>query len=725
MTDNNKFDKEKMPPMPPQGDKKPEGAPNGDMPPMGPPMGQGGPSKEEMEEMLKNMPKKMRKKIEKDMKKGNMPPFMQAPQPKGPPVKRGNLPGGKLHGEYREDAERDWTRDKNGVRIRRRGGGGPGRGPGGGMPGEKAKDFMGTLKKLLAYMKPFYGYFVIIALITISSTMFNIIGPKILGKATTLIYAGLVDKVAGGAGIDFAGLLKIILTLLSLYLLSAGLGYVQQFIMAGVSSRVSYNLRKQFVDKIEKLPMKFFDSMTNGEVLSRITNDVDSISHSIGMVLNQVISSAITLVGVLYMMLSINWIMTIASLCILPLSTMVMKFVVSRSQKYFIRQSALRGEVNSLVEENYSGHLIVKAFNREEVITKEFNDTADALFEAQWKGQFLSGMMMPIMGFIGNLNFVTQSILGAYFAIAGMIEVGDIQAFTQYVRNLNQPINSFSQIVNTLQSTIAAAERVFEIYESEEEEPSNKVYSTDDIQGEVRFENVKFGYTEDKIVIKDFNATVKPGQTVALVGPTGAGKTTMVKLLMRFYNLNGGAIYVDGHDIKEYDRDELRRVFGMVLQDTWLFNGSIMENIRYGKMDATDEEVIQAAKMARVHHFVSTLPGGYNMELNEEASNVSAGQKQLLTIARAILADPKILILDEATSSVDTRTEILIQEAMDALMEGRTSFVIAHRLSTIKNADLILVINNGDIVEQGNHEELLALDGFYAQLYNSQFDDVG
>ncbi|MBR6800596.1 MAG: ABC transporter ATP-binding protein [Eubacteriaceae bacterium] len=593
------------------------------------------------------------------------------------------------------------------------------------MPGEKAKDFMGTLKKLLAYMKPFYGYFVIIAMITITSTMFNIIGPKILGKATTLIYAGLVDKVAGGAGIDFSGLLKIILTLLSLYLLSGALGYVQQFIMAGVSNRVSFNLRQQFVDKIEKLPMKFFDTMTNGEVLSRITNDVDSISHSIGMVLNQVISSAITLVGVLYMMLSINWIMTITSLMILPLSTMVMKFVVSRSQKYFIRQSALRGEVNSLIEENYSGHLIVKAFNREEVIVKEFNDTADALFEAQWKGQFLSGMMHPIMGLIGNLNFVTQSILGAYFAIAGMIEVGDIQAFTQYVRNLNQPINQFSQIVNMLQSTIAAAERVFEIYEAEEEEPSNKVYSTDDIKGEVTFKNVKFGYTEDKIVIKDFNAEVKPGQMVALVGPTGAGKTTMVKLLMRFYNLNGGAIYVDGHDIKEYDRDELRRVFGMVLQDTWLFNGSIMENIRYGKMDATDEEVIQAAKTARVHHFVSTLPGGYNMELNEEASNVSAGQKQLLTIARAILADPKILILDEATSSVDTRTEILIQEAMDALMEGRTSFVIAHRLSTIKNADLILVINNGDIVEQGNHEELLAQNGFYAQLYNSQFEDVG
>lgn len=713
MTDNNK---EKMPPMPPQGGEKPEG-----MPPMGPPMGQGGPSKEEMEEMLKNMPKKMRKKIEKDMKKGKLPPFMAPPEPQGPPVKRGNLPGGKLHGEYRQDQARDWTRDKNGVRIRQRG-----RGPrGGGMPGEKAKDFMGTLKKLLAYMKPFYGYFVIIAMITITSTMFNIIGPKILGKATTLIYAGLVDKVAGGAGIDFSGLLKIILTLLSLYLLSGALGYVQQFIMAGVSNRVSFNLRQQFVDKIEKLPMKFFDTMTNGEVLSRITNDVDSISHSIGMVLNQVISSAITLVGVLYMMLSINWIMTITSLMILPLSTMVMKFVVSRSQKYFIRQSALRGEVNSLIEENYSGHLIVKAFNREEVIVKEFNDTADALFEAQWKGQFLSGMMHPIMGLIGNLNFVTQSILGAYFAIAGMIEVGDIQAFTQYVRNLNQPINQFSQIVNMLQSTIAAAERVFEIYEAEEEEPSNKVYSTDDIKGEVTFKNVKFGYTEDKIVIKDFNAEVKPGQMVALVGPTGAGKTTMVKLLMRFYNLNGGAIYVDGHDIKEYDRDELRRVFGMVLQDTWLFNGSIMENIRYGKMDATDEEVIQAAKTARVHHFVSTLPGGYNMELNEEASNVSAGQKQLLTIARAILADPKILILDEATSSVDTRTEILIQEAMDALMEGRTSFVIAHRLSTIKNADLILVINNGDIVEQGNHEELLAQNGFYAQLYNSQFEDVG
>jgi len=696
MTDNNKFNKDKMPPFTPNA----------------------APSKEEIDKMLANMPKKQRKQMEKDIKAGKFPPKPAEP------VKRGNLPGGRLHGEYRVDEERDWTRDKNGVRIRR---GGPrGRGPrGGGMPGEKAKDFKGSLIKLIKYMKPFYPHIFVAILITIASTVFNIVGPKILGSATTLIYEGLVDKVAGGIGIDFTALGKILLTLLALYVTSALFRYSQQFLMAGVTTRISYNLREQFCAKIEKLPMKFFDSMTNGEILSRITNDVDSVSQSLGMVLNQIISSAITIVGVIAMMLTINWVMTITALMILPLSMLIMKMIVSRSQKFFVRQMALTGEVNSLIEENYGGHIIAKAFNREEDITVEFNETVNELYNVQWRGQFLSGMMGPLMGFVGNFNFVLQSILGAYFAIKGMIRVGDIQAFTQYVRNLNQPLNQMSQVVNMLQTTIAAAERVFEFFEAEEEEPSKKIASTENIKGSVKFENVKFGYTEDKIVIKDFNADVKPGQTVALVGPTGAGKTTMVKLLMRFYDLNGGAIYVDGQNILDYDRDELRRAFGMALQDTWLFNGSIMENIRYGKMDATDEEVIQAAKTARVHHFVSTLPGGYNMELNEEASNVSAGQKQLLTIARAILADPKILILDEATSSVDTRTEILIQEAMDALMEGRTSFVIAHRLSTIKNADLILVINNGDIVEQGNHEELLALDGFYAQLYNSQFEDVG
>lgn len=655
-----------------------------------------------------------------------MPPFGEDPQKK---VKIGNLPGGRLHGEMGVEIEKDFTRDKTGKRIRRGGPGGPGRGPGGpggGMPGEKAKDFSGTLKKLINYLSPFRVAIITIIIITIASTMFNIVGPRILGSATSTIYAGLVSKISGGAGIDFPAVGSILMKLLALYLLSAGLGYLQQFIMAGMTTKISYDMRKEFCDKIERLPMKFFDTMTNGEVLSRVTNDVDTITQSVGMILSQTISSAITLVGVLAMMLSINWIMTITALCIIPLSTLIMSKVVKRSQPYFTKQFRFRGEANSQIEENYSGHIIVKAFNKEENIISTFNETADGLADSQLKAQFLSSLMMPLMGFVGNLNYVLQSVLGAYFVIKGRILVGDIQAFTQYVRNLNQPINQFSQIVNMLQSTIAASERVFEFFEAEEEEPSSKTpLSTDDIKGEVEFDHVRFGYTDDSVVIKDFTATVKPGQTVALVGPTGAGKTTMVKLLMRFYELNGGSIRVDGKNINEYDRDALRKVFGMVLQDTWLFNGTIMENIRYSNMDATDDEVIAAAKAARVHHFVSTLPKGYNMELNEEASNVSAGQKQLLTIARAILADPKILILDEATSSVDTRTEILIQEAMDHLMENRTSFVIAHRLSTIRNADLILVINEGDIVEQGTHESLLAQNGFYAQLYQSQFEDVG
>ncbi|SCI81896.1 Putative multidrug export ATP-binding/permease protein SAV1866 [uncultured Clostridium sp.] len=605
------------------------------------------------------------------------------------------------------------------------------RGPMGGGHGmrkvEKAKDFKGTMKKLGVYLKPYALPIIIVFIFAIGSAAFSIVGPKILGNVTTEIFSGLMEKVKGvaGGGIDFASIANTLLLLLGLYLISALFSFIQTFIMSGVSQKVSYNMRKDISEKINRMPLKYFDTKTHGEVLSRVTNDVDTVSQTLNQSLSQILSSITTLVGVLIMMLSISWTMTLASLLILPLSMGLMIGVVKKSQKYFKAQQKFLGNVNGQVEEVYSGHNIMKAFNGEERAIKEFDEINDKLYNSAWKSQFLSGMMMPIMSFVGNLGYVLVSILGGWLTIKNKIEVGDILAFIQYIRSFNQPIAQTAQIANVLQSTAAAAERVFEFLDEEEEtkDPISPV-ETEDIDGQVTFKNVHFGYNEDRTIINDFNARIKPGQRVAIVGPTGAGKTTMVKLLMRFYDVNDGAILIDGHDIREFNRGELRSLFGMVLQDTWLFNGSIMENIRYSKLDATDEEVIEAAKAAHVHRFVKTLPDGYNMVLNEEASNVSQGQKQLLTIARAILSDPKILILDEATSSVDTRTEVLIQKAMDNLMHGRTSFIIAHRLSTIRDADLILVMKDGDIVEQGNHEELLAKKGFYANLYNSQFEEV-
>lgn len=605
------------------------------------------------------------------------------------------------------------------------------RGPMGGGHGmrsvEKAKDFKGTMKKLGIYLKPYTLSIVIVFIFAIGSAAFSIVGPKILGNVTTKIFEGLLEKVQGviGGGIDFTSIANTLLLLLGLYLISALFSFIQTFVMTGVSQKVSYNMRKDISEKINRMPLKYFDTKTHGEVLSRVTNDVDTVSQTLNQSLSQMLTAITTLIGVLIMMFSISWVMTLASLLILPLSMGLIVGVVKKSQKYFKDQQKFLGSVNGQVEEVYSGHNIMKAFNGEERAIKEFDALNNELYNSAWKSQFLSGMMMPIMTFVGNLGYVLVTILGGWLTIKNKIEVGDILAFVQYIRNFNQPIAQTAQIANVLQSTAAAAERVFEFLDEEEEskDPISPV-STEDINGEVDFEHVHFGYNEDKIIVNDFNAKIKPGQRVAIVGPTGAGKTTMVKLLMRFYDVNDGAILIDGHDIREFNRGELRSMFGMVLQDTWLFNGSIMENIRYSKLDATDEEVIEAAKAAHVHRFVKTLPDGYNMVLNEEASNVSQGQKQLLTIARAILADPKILILDEATSSVDTRTEVLIQKAMDNLMHGRTSFIIAHRLSTIRDADLILVMKDGDIVEQGNHEELLAKNGFYANLYNSQFEEV-
>ncbi len=592
---------------------------------------------------------------------------------------------------------------------------------------EKAKDFKGTMKKLGIYLKPYTLSIVIVFIFAIGSAAFSIVGPKILGNVTTKIFEGLLEKVQGvtGGGIDFTSVANTLLLLLGLYSISALFSFIQTFVMTGVSQKVSYNMRKDISEKINRMPLKYFDTKTHGEVLSRVTNDVDTVSQTLNQSLSQMLTAITTLIGVLIMMFSISWVMTLASLLILPLSMGLIVGVVKKSQKYFKDQQKFLGSVNGQVEEVYSGHNIMKAFNGEERAIKEFDDLNNELYNSAWKSQFLSGMMMPIMTFVGNLGYVLVTILGGWLTIKNKIEVGDILAFVQYIRNFNQPIAQTAQIANVLQSTAAAAERVFEFLDEEEEskDPISPV-STEDINGEVEFKHVHFGYNEDKIIVNDFNAKIKPGQRVAIVGPTGAGKTTMVKLLMRFYDVNDGAILIDGHDIREFNRGELRSMFGMVLQDTWLFNGSIMENIRYSKLDATDEEVIEAAKAAHVHRFVKTLPDGYNMVLNEEASNVSQGQKQLLTIARAILADPKILILDEATSSVDTRTEVLIQKAMDNLMHGRTSFIIAHRLSTIRDADLILVMKDGDIVEQGNHEELLAKNGFYANLYNSQFEEV-
>lgn len=591
------------------------------------------------------------------------------------------------------------------------------------MPGEKAKDFRGTMKKLAVYLGAYKIPLLFVVIFAIGSTIFNIVGPKILGRATTEIFNGLVGKISGGAGIDFEKIGRILLLLLALYACSALFSFVQGYIMTGVSQKLTYRMRKEISEKINRMPMNYFDKMSHGEILSRITNDVDTLSQSLNQSATQMITSVTTIIGVLIMMLSISPLMTLIAILILPVSVGMISVIVKNSQKYFKSQQEYLGHVNGQVEEVYGGHNIVKAFNKEEDVIAEFDRDNDKLYESAWKSQFLSGMMMPIMMFVGNLGYVAVVILGGWLAMKDMIEVGDIQSFIQYVRNFTQPIQQAAQVANMLQSTAAASERVFEFLEEEEEDQTAEhPASIEGLEGRVEFDHVKFGYHADHTIINDFSAKVEPGQKIAIVGPTGAGKTTMVKLVMRFYDVNSGAIRVDGHDIRDFNRSELREMFGMVLQDTWLFKGSIEDNIRYGKLDATREEVVEAAKAAYVHRFVQTLPGGYDMELNEEASNVSQGQKQLLTIARAILADPKILILDEATSSVDTRTEVRIQKAMDNLMRGRTSFVIAHRLSTIRDADLILVMKDGDIVEQGSHEELLARNGFYADLYNSQFE---
>lgn len=595
-------------------------------------------------------------------------------------------------------------------------------GPHGGPSMEKAKDFKGTVRKLVSYMSRYKIAVFAVGIFAVGSTVFNIVGPKILSKATTEIFNGLVSKVGGGAGIDFEKIGRIIMFVMGIYLLSAAFNFFQSWIMSGVSQKMTYNMRKEISEKIHRIPMKYYESNTYGEVLSRVTNDVDTLGMSLNQSITQLITSVTTIIGVLIMMLSISRIMTLIALLILPVSAALVMLVVKSSQKYFKQQQEYLGHVNGQVEEIYGGHLVVKAFNREDKAVEEFSRDNAVLCKSAMMSQFLSGMMQPIMQFIGNLGYVAVAVVGAWLAVKKTISVGDIQAFIQYVRQFTQPITQLAQVSNMLQSTAAAAERVFEFLEEQEElVTGNNPISPAEIKGSVEFEHVKFGYDPEKTIISDFSAKVKTGQTVAIVGPTGAGKTTMVKLLMRFYDVNGGAILVDGHDIREFDRSSLREAFGMVLQDTWLFNGTIMENIRYGRLDATDEEVIAAAKSAHVDRFIRTLPGGYNMEINEEAGNISQGQKQLLTIARAILADNKILILDEATSSVDTRTEIRIQKAMNNLMRGRTSFVIAHRLSTIRDADLILVMKDGDIIEQGTHTELLARDGFYASLYNSQF----
>lgn len=600
-----------------------------------------------------------------------------------------------------------------------------GHGPGGMMPGEKAKDFKGTFKKLLVYMGRYKIALVAVLGFAIGGTTFNIIGPKVLSKATTELFNGLVAKVSGTGGIDFDKIARILFILLGLYVMSAVLSFIQGWIMTGISQKLSFRFRKEISEKINRMPLEYFESRTVGEVLSRITNDVDTLGQSLNQSITQLITSVTTIIGVLIMMLTISPLMTLIALIILPVSGGLIAFVIKKSQKFFVAQQEYLGKINGQVEEVYSGQNIVKAFNREKVVVEEFDETNAVLYHSAWKSQFLSGLMQPIMMFVGNLGYVAVAVSGSLLAIKGAIEVGDIQAFIQYVRSFTQPIMQLAQVTNMLQSTAAAAERVFEFLNEKEEELGEATpVKLENIQGRVSFEHVHFGYNADKIVINDFNCEVEPGQMVAIVGPTGAGKTTMIKLLMRFYDVNGGSIKLDGHDLRAFNRSELRESFGMVLQDTWLFKGTIMENIRYGRLDATDEEVIEAAKAAHAHHFIQTLPGGYNMELNEEASNVSQGQKQLITIARAILADNRVLILDEATSSVDTRTEARIQKAMKNLMEGRTSFVIAHRLSTIKDADVILVMKDGDIIEQGNHETLLAQNGFYANLYNSQFEEI-
>ena len=600
-------------------------------------------------------------------------------------------------------------------------GGGP---HGGHGPAEKAKDVKGTTKKLANRLSEHKIAIIIVMIFAIGSTIFSIVGPKILGNATTEIYTGLMNKINGTGGIDFAKIGKIILFALGLYAVSALFSMIQSYIMAGVAQKATYKIRNELTEKINKLPMKYFDKRTNGEVLSIISNDVDTLSTGLNQSITQIITSIFTIIGILVMMLSISWEMTLVSLLILPISAVILKKVIGKSQKYFVKQQEYLGHVNGQVEEVYGGHNIVKVFGRENEAIKEFEKDNQELYKSGWRSQFLSGLMHPLMNFVGNVGYVAVAILGGYFAVKGRITVGNIQSFIQYNKQFTQPIGQVAQISSTIQSMLAAAERIFEFLEEKEEvEDVKNPLSTDGLKGNIKFEHVHFGYDQEKTIINDFNADVKDGQKIAIVGPTGAGKTTMVKLLMRFYDVNSGAILLDGHNIKEFKRGELRKMFGMVLQDTWLFGGTIKENIKYSKPDATDSEVIEAAKAAHVHHYIKTLSKGYDAKINEESTNISAGQKQLLTIARVILANPKILILDEATSSIDTRTEQQIQSAMDNLMKGRTSFIIAHRLSTIKNADLILVMDHGDIVEQGNHEELLAKDGFYAKLYNSQFED--
>ena len=599
--------------------------------------------------------------------------------------------------------------------------GGPGRGM---MPGEKPKDFKNSIEKLVRYLGRYWYAIVAVMIFAAVSTVFSVAGPKVMARATNALVEGLGKKIAGTGSIDFTYIAKVLLFTLGLYICSAVFSFIQGMIMTGITQKTCYRMRKEISEKINRMPMKYFESRTYGEVLSRITNDVDTLGQSLNQSVTQIITSVATLVGTLVMMISISGIMTLISLVILPVSAILISFIIKHSQKYFRQQQEYLGHINGQVEEVYGGHLVVQAYNKQESTIKKFEDTNQILFQSAWKSQFLSGLMQPIMQFIGNLGYVGVAISGGLLAIRGTIGVGEIQAFIQYVRNFTQPIQQIAQVANMLQSMSAASERVFEFLDEEEEELTvEHAVHLDHVDGYVDFSHVSFGYNPGQIIIRDFSAHVTPGQKIAIVGPTGAGKTTMVKLLMRFYDVTGGAIQVDGHDIRDFNRQELRDAFGMVLQDTWLFKGTIMENIRYGRLDATDEEVIAAAKAAHAHHFIQTLPGGYQMELNEDASNVSQGQKQLLTIARAILADNPVLILDEATSSVDTRTEVRIQKALDNLMRGRTSFIIAHRLSTIRNADLILVMKDGDIIEQGTHEQLLAQKGFYADLYNSQFEE--
>ena len=610
------------------------------------------------------------------------------------------------------------TETTNRQSMPRHGGGRRGR-----MTGEKARDFRGTMIKLIKYLSVYRNSILIVVLFAAISTVFTIIGPKILGQAITKLFEGSIAQLTGTGSIDFDAIGKILLTVAGLYLTSAAFSYGQGWIMAGVSAKITYRFRKDIAEKINRMPLGYFESTNHGEILSRVTNDVDTVSHTLNQSLSQIITSSITVIGVLIMMLSISWLMTLVALAIIPLSLLVVSLIVKQSQKYFKQQQDYLGHVNGHVEEMYGGHIVIKAFNGEEKSIQRFNQLNDKLYEAAWKSQFFSGMMMPIINFIGNIGYVAVCILGGYLAVQKTITVGDIQAFIQYVRNFTQPITQLANISNVLQQTAAAAERVFEFLNEAEESPETEnPVDPETVRDRVEFKNVRFGYNPQKIIIKNFSANVDSGQKIAIVGPTGAGKTTIVKLLMRFYDVTDGAILIDEHNVKDFYRKDLRQMFGMVLQDTWMFNGTIIDNIRYGRPDVSDEEVITAAKAAHIDHFIRTLPEGYNFVLNEETTNISQGQMQLLTIARAILANPKMLILDEATSSVDTRTELLIQKAMDHLMANRTSFIIAHRLSTIRDADLILVMRDGDIVEQGKHKELLARGGFYAELYNSQFE---